>query len=82
MRDYYIAILVGSIARRSGTEPKGGTNIARWYATSSEEFWERIDIILLYMAYLFEVKRYGMARYGMREVILLLLLPYSSYWGR
>ena len=45
MRDYYIAILVGSIARRPWTEPMGGTNIARWYATSCEEFWERIDII-------------------------------------
>lgn len=51
MRDCYIAILVGSIARRSWTEPMGGTNIVRWYATSCEEFWERIDIILLYMAF-------------------------------
>lgn len=75
MRDYYIAILVGSIARRSGTEPMGGTNIARWYATSSEEFWERIDIILLDMAYLFEVKRYGMASYCMREGKTVIVTP-------
>lgn len=53
----------------------GVTNIARWYATSCEEFWERIDIILLYMAYLFEMERYGMARYGVRGGNTAIVTP-------
>ena len=53
----------------------GGTNIARCYATSCEEFWERIDIILLYMAYLLEMERYGMARYGLRGGNTCIVTP-------
>lgn len=75
MRDYYIAISVGSIARRSWTELMGGVNIARWYATSCEEFWELLDIILLYMAYLFEMERYGMARYRVRGGNTAIVTP-------